>query len=104
MKIGVKYCGNCNPLLDTPGLVKRLKAWLSSGSPADAEGVEFVSYSAQEYDALLLLNGCGASCAEVPEYTGTVIRVDGLTVDWWPVEPDEIYDAVLAKITFVKKG
>ena len=123
MKIGVKFCGNCNPLLDAPRLVSRLKARLGSGTVSQADGtagsgtddwtgamtdgragVEFVSYSEPEYDVLLLLNGCGASCAEVPEFTGPVVRVDGLTVNRWPVEADGIENAVLERLLELGAG
>ena len=67
MRIGVKYCGGCNPRYDRPALVARLKAELGGG-------VDWVSAGAAEdapLDFVLVVCGCTAACARHQNLTGT---------------------------------
>lgn len=48
VKIGVKFCGNCNPHYDMPGLVTELAA--------QVDGLTFGRWDKGEYDILLVLN------------------------------------------------
>ena len=58
MKIGIKYCGGCNPVYDRIGAVDKLKKRL-------AQHV-FLPYSDEEsFDAVLIVSGCASRCASV---------------------------------------
>lgn len=60
MKIGVKYCGGCNPRFDRAKLLDRIKARYAGGEVA-------FSYAkpGEQYDVLLVINGCERSCADI---------------------------------------
>ncbi|MCY6484323.1 hypothetical protein OW763_08130 [Clostridium aestuarii] len=58
MKIGVKYCGGCNPRYDRKGIIFRFKKEF---------GDEYEIMSANEnsvYDVVVVLYGCASCCAE----------------------------------------
>ncbi len=56
MKIGIKYCGGCNPRFDRVGLVAQLKEAFP--------GWEFLSAGApEEFDFIAVICGCTSRCA-----------------------------------------
>ncbi len=56
-RVGVKYCGGCNPNYDR---VRRVE--ILTGALKDR--VEFVSYDEVPFDLLLIVNGCSRACAD----------------------------------------
>ena len=58
MRVGIKYCGGCNPDYDRSALVKELKDRL-------AGRVEFVSYETDHVDMVLAVEGCPIACADL---------------------------------------
>ncbi|MFV0527695.1 MAG: hypothetical protein ACK5MN_03095 [Lachnospiraceae bacterium] len=57
MRIGVKYCGGCNPVYDRVANVNKLT------KECEPFGIELVAYRKnQEYDACLLVKGCTRNC------------------------------------------
>ncbi|MGB3974245.1 MAG: hypothetical protein WBL58_08825 [Peptococcia bacterium] len=89
-KIGVKYCGNCNPHLDGPEFVKELQRLNPD--------LLFVSYNAEDKDLLLIVSSCQADCATRPDYQGNTVVVSGYTLDFTPVKPDQLPAAVSKKL------
>ena len=72
MTAAVKYCGGCNPRYDRTGALAELKAALP--------GVRFVPAApGQAADALLVLCGCTARCADLTglELPGAAARLGG---------------------------
>lgn len=65
MRIGVKYCGGCNPRYDRTALAARLKQELGGG-------VDWVSAASADapLDFVLVVCGCTAACAEHRNLTG----------------------------------
>lgn len=61
MKIGVKYCGGCNPRYDRVGLVRELESAFGEHRFAPARGGE---------DLILVICGCRAACADHRGLTG----------------------------------
>jgi 4-hydroxybutyrate CoA-transferase len=60
VKIGIKYCGGCNPRYDRKRIAEQLKERFShSFETADAEN---------EYDLLVVLCGCSSGCAGYSQY------------------------------------
>jgi 4-hydroxybutyrate CoA-transferase len=57
MKVGIKYCGGCNPIFDRKKLVESLSDEYSNVSFEPAKNNVF-------YDVVLIVNGCGRACAE----------------------------------------
>lgn len=90
MRVGVKFCGNCNPHCDMPALLAGLSARMPD--------VVFVGWNDGNFDVLLVLNGCPAACATRPAFAGPVILVSSDSVDFWPVTPDGLPDAIQAAL------
>ncbi len=61
MRVGLKYCGGCNPRYDRAAFAR----WLA----AQHEDWE-VTYAEREeaYDLLLVVSGCSAACASTEGY------------------------------------
>lgn len=55
-KIGIKYCGGCNPAYDRVELIKQIKLWWK-------DKCLFFRYDEQNLDGLLVINGCPRACA-----------------------------------------
>jgi len=56
-QIGIRYCGGCNPRYDRVGYVRKLQA--------EYPEFEFVNArDGEEYEAVLVVCGCLAQCAE----------------------------------------
>lgn len=87
-KIGVKYCGHCNPYLDGPDLIKELQRLNLD--------LIFTTYDAGNIDLLLIISACQADCATRPDYEDERIIVGGHTIDFAPVSPDQL-PAVLSR-------
>lgn len=67
-RIGVRYCGGCNPRFDRVALVKRLEGMFPE--------LEFVPAEAgKPYPAVLVVCGCPARCANV---SGLTVPAGGL--------------------------
>ena len=91
MKVGVKFCGNCNPQVDMPELFKR--------SLAQVVGITFVHWDDdKEYDVLLVLCSCPVDCATRPSFAGPVIVATSEAVDRWPVTEEELSAAIRAAL------
>jgi hypothetical protein len=91
MKVGVKFCGNCNPQVDMPELFKR--------SIAQGLEVTFVRWdNDKEYDVLLVLSSCPVDCATRPSFAGPVIVATSEAVDRWPTTEDELPTAIRAAL------
>ena len=90
MRVGVKFCGNCNPLVDMGAVLQELSA-LSSD-------VTFVPWNNGNYIVLLVLSSCSRDCATRPAFAGPVIEVADLTVDRWPVAAEQLPAAIMAAI------
>lgn len=65
MRIGVKYCGGCNPRYDRTGFVERMKKELGGG----AEWVN-AGTSGEPLDFVLVVCGCTAACAQHRDLNG----------------------------------
>lgn len=89
-KIGVKYCGNCNPNLDGPELVKELQQLNPD--------LLFTSYQAEDIEVLLIVSACQVDCASRPDFQGLAVIVGGYTLDFTPIEPSRLASAVSQKL------
>ena len=63
--VGLRYCGGCNPRYDRVELVRRLKEKFPNAQFVNAEPGE-------EYDAILVVCGCSARCADRTGLAGRV--------------------------------
>ena len=58
IRVGIKYCGGCNPEYDRVALVDKLKRRLTGR-------VEFTSWESNDIDMVLAVEGCSAACADL---------------------------------------
>ena len=78
MKIGIKYCGNCNPEIDSTLIVQRLRKKLKG------KDVEFVFNLRSSSSIPLLLCGCPTGCLDRDEVTGPLtgwIAIKGRSIE-----------------------
>ena len=68
LKIGIKYCGGCNPYYDRVALVRQI------GNRLDGL-IEIVSPANDDVDLVLAVEGCNTACAELSSFEGKKIRV-----------------------------
>ena len=88
MRVGVKFCGNCNPRINTPELAGALAA--------AAPEITFIRWDDQAgYAVLLVLNSCQVGCATQPPFAGPCIIVTSDSVQRWPVPEHQLAGAVL---------
>ena len=91
MKIGIKYCGGCTPVIDRKRLVKRLMREL----PDDCV---YEYFNLDNCDIVLVVNGCSLACAEAPSKENT-ITIAGCTIDGWTYPEKELADQLLARLS-----
>lgn len=88
--IGVKYCGHCNPLIEGPEIIEKIKKL--------EPDLEFVSWQEQKKDVLVILSGCTSDCATRPQFAGPVINVAGSSVERIQYSLKDLPGQLLAKI------
>lgn len=84
MKIGIKYCGGCNPRYDRGKLLADLKTTFNDRHVFEVAQVETV------YDALIVIGGCTSCCAKHGH-----LSVVGET---WYVKSAEDYDTLIERL------
>ncbi|WP_421071329.1 hypothetical protein [Pelotomaculum propionicicum] len=67
LRVGVKYCGHCNPYIDGPALVHNLEQLV--------QNVELVSWDNPTYDVLLMVSACMSACLSRPSFNGPWIEI-----------------------------
>ncbi len=67
LKVGVKYCGHCNPHINGPELVQNLKQRL--------QNIEIVGWDSPAYDVLLMVSACMSGCLNRPPLKGPWIEI-----------------------------
>lgn len=89
-KIGVKYCGHCNPLVDGPEIIRGLMSL--------HEHLEMVSWRDPDKQLLLIVSGCPVDCVEKPEFAGPIVQIAGASVNGRACSVQELPRAILAEI------
>jgi hypothetical protein len=69
-KIGVLFCGGCNPIYDREFLYRQLKQHYEASTI-----FEFYSES-DEYDLLHIINGCSSECLINHQHPASVVCLD----------------------------
>lgn len=62
MRIGIKFCGGCNPRHDRGEMAGRLRRLLETIHRLEA------ARPGEDYDYLLLIGGCANCCADAAPY------------------------------------
>lgn len=88
MKIGIKYCGGCNPRFDRSQIVLRLKS--------EFKDLQIQSANTKEtFDLIVVITGCASRCASHSELNGRFGKVIISHPDDYPILSkmiDEIYE------------
>lgn len=61
LKVGIRYCGGCNPRYDRAAAVNRIKERRADCSFENAR-------EGEKYDTLLVVGGCSACCASYEQF------------------------------------
>jgi hypothetical protein len=90
--IGIKYCGHCQPFMQMPEFVDRLRTKVPD--------VSFVLWDGDElFSRLLLLCACPAACVRESTFTGPTTVISCNSLDFAEYEStDGLLDAVAALI------
>ncbi|MGM0382220.1 MAG: hypothetical protein ACQEQO_01805 [Thermodesulfobacteriota bacterium] len=68
LKVGLTYCGGCNPEYDRTALVKHIQESLQGK-------IEFVRPESKGVELILAVEGCSTACADLSAFQGMEIRV-----------------------------
>ena len=68
LRVGIKYCGGCNPDYDRVALVRQIEKRLEGK-------VEFISHENADLDLVLAVEGCKTACADLSSCDGKKIRM-----------------------------
>ena len=68
MRVGLKYCGGCNPEYDRVALVRHIEESLQGL-------IEFVSPESEGVELVLAVEGCSTACADLSAFQGMEIRI-----------------------------
>ena len=68
MKVGLKYCGGCNPEYDRVALVRHIEESLQGK-------IAFVTPEGEGVRLILAVEGCSTACADLSAFQGKEIRV-----------------------------
>ena len=90
MKVAVKYCGHCNPLIHGPSILDTVKKQL--------DNVQFVNSANDKGDMLLVISGCPVDCATRPPHSGPVITAAGFSIDGQSVNQAELPGEIVKRI------
>ncbi|MDR1068761.1 MAG: hypothetical protein LBL36_05910 [Clostridiales Family XIII bacterium] len=76
MRVGVKFCGGCNPRYDRSGELDKILSHFEKDSDAFAadhaeKGKALFGFAKEggAYDVLLVICGCNNQCASTDDYT-----------------------------------
>jgi hypothetical protein len=68
VRVGLKYCGGCNPEYDRVALVRHIEESLQGR-------VAFVTPESEGVGLILAVEGCSTACADLSAFQGMDIRV-----------------------------
>ena len=86
MRVGLKYCGGCNPSYDRVKYVREIQE-------KAAKRVEWVPLDEEGFTVILLVSGCDKQCVYMAEYDQSPYRV--IAVKDQKKTPTEILSLIL---------
>jgi len=66
LRVGIKYCGGCNPEYDRVAIVNHIMQSLQ-------DKIEIVRPESEDVDLILSVNGCSTACADLNPFLGCEI-------------------------------
>jgi hypothetical protein len=94
-RLGVKYCGGCNPCIDRSRLVCEIKKLLPQGLNLTADG------NSSPWDIGIMVCGCHVACADKQEIRNLARRwivVAGCSLDLEAMPEEKMAQTVVRKI------
>jgi hypothetical protein len=67
LRVGIKYCGGCNPAYDRVAIVNHIMQSLQ-------EEIEIIRPESEDVDLILSVNGCSTACADLKPFEGLEIH------------------------------
>ena len=67
LRVGIKYCGGCNPEYDRVAIVDNIKQSLQ-------DEIEIVRPESEDVDLILSVNGCSTACADLKSFENLKIH------------------------------
>lgn len=96
IRVSLKYCGSCNPLIDLSKIGNELKEAIRKDN-----NLKLVSLEDNDIDTMIILCGCPRACGNKAEIRAKATRsivVAGETIDMVPVTEKDISTAVMKKL------
>ena len=96
IRVSLKYCGSCNPLIDLSKIGNELKEAIQKEND-----LKLVSPEDNDIDTMIILCGCPRACgnkAEIRAKANQSIVVAAETIDMVPVAEKDISTAVMKKL------
>ena len=88
IKIGIKFCGNCNPHINPMKIYEKLKDNLP-------QHIKIIDKDLPEMEVLLVLSSCPVDCASRPLGTYKEITVAGETLNRYNCPAKKIPEKVI---------
>lgn len=67
LRVGIKYCGGCNPEYDRVAILDHIKQSLQ-------DEIETVRPESEDVDLILSVNGCSTACADLKPFENLKIH------------------------------
>lgn len=68
LKIGLKYCGGCNPTYDRGLMAEKIRRELN-------DAADFVTIIDDDVDMVLSIQGCDVSCADLQPFKDFDVKI-----------------------------
>lgn len=94
IRIGVKFCGNCNPLITCKKLLQEIKTVISKVGL----DIEYDSWKSPDIDLLLVISGCPVDCATRPDQNIIELVVAGETIEGFSCDKGSLPKEVVKKL------
>jgi len=94
LRVGVKFCGGCNPYIDRVAVFEAIRAKAST--------VHFVASYENNIAGILYVCGCQIACPlddVSAANSGNMVIIAGETIDGVPVSLNDMPDLVVAKMS-----
>ncbi len=88
MRVGIKYCGGCDPTYERVDYVRQLQR-------AAGDRIEWFRFDEEGLEGLLLVHGCDSECIETTPWIDISLPLISIRNDTKP--PDEIVTIILKK-------
>lgn len=97
MKVGVKFCGGCNPYIDRKNVIERVKSMLPTGK------FTFEYFDFDNCEIFLVINGCSLACAKFADKKN-IIMVSGFAIDGKQYTEEDLPLAVFKRLVAIASG